>query len=530
VIDDVDILAQAGVRARRDLKAMRASVIDGYGSSLLQSSDSGTVYVPRLSERFMSRLAAALGNAQERNFGVGSTELIHDGATQGWPLAWKHTVTNLPGSSTGYALKNAGLFRQLCLLKHAFNDWQKKGSDTAMAGTWREGVRAWIEMMRAQYAFQASDAIFSGGLSGWTAQGVNASYGGYFYSRGTAGSVVATLGSTNPGGRFTFYALVKSDERWRGRAKIGAGAYVSTLDATVLGVAGWLTAVCIPVDIPAGATTVTLDIDNVTGGIRFLGATLNATGHGLEPLVVMIGSPATPSMPWNGDATGWTTAHKNTANQTMSDLAASYDARVRFVSLDSLESGGVGRPELFADDVHYDSTGNGEIEELLLAEIARAGIPQNIGSPSRISAASNTWPEWSEPRGKVAIDSAGGVAYFANGIDYTTKVALWVPVGAPVPVTKTADYTLVLQDQGGLIEMNSASAHVVTVPPNSSVAFPIGTSIDLVRYGAGTLTVTPGAGVTIDSPAGVLTVGPQYGRARLYKRATNEWVLTGNLA
>jgi hypothetical protein len=206
-----------------------------------------------------------------------------------------------------------------------------------------------------------------------------------------------------------------------------------------------------------------------------------------------VGSPATPAMPWNGDATGWTTAHKTTADQTMSDLAASYDGRVRFVSLDSLESAGVGAAENFTDDVHYNSTGNGKIAKLVLDEIARAGgVPQNIGAPSRILAASNTWPEWSEPRGKVAIDSAGGVAYVANGIDYTTKVALWIPVGEPVPVTKTADYTSVLQDQGGLIEMNSATGKTVTIPPNGSVAFPIGASIELVRYGAGTLTVAAG--------------------------------------
>ena len=40
-------------------------------------------------------------------------------------------------------------------------------------------------------------------------------------------------------------------------------------------------------------------------------------------------------------------------------------------------------------------------------------------------------------------------------------------------------YTLVLADAFKLVAMNNAAANTLTVPPNSSVAFPIGTRIDL---------------------------------------------------
>lgn len=95
--------------------------------------------------------------------------------------------------------------------------------------------------------------------------------------------------------------------------------------------------------------------------------------------------------------------------------------------------------------------------------------------------------------------------------------------------TKTASYVLVLGDAGFTIEMNVASANTLTVPPNSSVAFPVNTRIDLVQLGAGQTTVVAGAGVTIHASPG-LKIAAQYYGASLYKRGTNEWVLMGGLA
>jgi hypothetical protein len=67
------------------------------------------------------------------------------------------------------------------------------------------------------------------------------------------------------------------------------------------------------------------------------------------------------------------------------------------------------------------------------------------------------------------------------------------------------------------------------VPDNATVAFPIGTQIDLSQYGAGQTTVVPGTSVTINSVNSNKKIGARYGTATLYKRATNEWILSGNL-
>lgn len=91
-------------------------------------------------------------------------------------------------------------------------------------------------------------------------------------------------------------------------------------------------------------------------------------------------------------------------------------------------------------------------------------------------------------------------------------------------------YTLVLGDMYRRVEMSNASANTLTVPPNSSVAFPIGSTVEVVQMGAGQTAIAAGAGVTIRSASGNLKITGQYAGAVLEKRATDEWVLIGSLA
>jgi hypothetical protein len=95
--------------------------------------------------------------------------------------------------------------------------------------------------------------------------------------------------------------------------------------------------------------------------------------------------------------------------------------------------------------------------------------------------------------------------------------------------TQTASYTLQLSDAGAIVEMNVATSNNLTVPDNATVAFPLGTQVDLSQYGAGQTTVVAAAGVTINSASGNKKIGARYGAATLYKRASNEWLLSGNL-
>ena len=87
-------------------------------------------------------------------------------------------------------------------------------------------------------------------------------------------------------------------------------------------------------------------------------------------------------------------------------------------------------------------------------------------------------------------------------------------------------YTLVIGDTSAVVEMNNASANTLTIPPNSSVAFLVGTRIDITQYGAGTTTIAPGVGVTL---RGLLDTALQYAGVSIYKRATDEWVVIGGV-
>lgn len=91
-------------------------------------------------------------------------------------------------------------------------------------------------------------------------------------------------------------------------------------------------------------------------------------------------------------------------------------------------------------------------------------------------------------------------------------------------------YTFVMSDSGEFVTLSNASAITATVPPNSSVAFPVGTQINMVQLGAGQVTVAAGAGVTIRSQGSKLKLNGQYSAATCVKIATDEWVLVGNTA
>lgn len=95
---------------------------------------------------------------------------------------------------------------------------------------------------------------------------------------------------------------------------------------------------------------------------------------------------------------------------------------------------------------------------------------------------------------------------------------------------QTDSYTLVLGDANSVVEMNKATANDLTVPPDSDVAFDVGTIIELLQYGAGQTTVVAGFGVTIRSPDGKLKLTGQYSTASLRKVAADEWVLAGDIS
>lgn len=71
--------------------------------------------------------------------------------------------------------------------------------------------------------------------------------------------------------------------------------------------------------------------------------------------------------------------------------------------------------------------------------------------------------------------------------------------------------------------MTSASANTYTIPSDSiAKPFRIGHQILVVQFGAGQTTITAAGGVTIN---GTLPIAAQFGKARVWKTAANEWLV-----
>ena len=120
--------------------------------------------------------------------------------------------------------------------------------------------------------------------------------------------------------------------------------------------------------------------------------------------------------------------------------------------------------------------------------------------------------------------STAASTYLASSTAATTYAPLNLVTSA-----QTASYTLVLADASKLVEVSNASANNLTVPLNSSVAFPVGTQINILQTGAGQTTVVATGGVTINATPG-LKLRAQWSSATLIKRATDTWVLIGDLS
>ena len=124
----------------------------------------------------------------------------------------------------------------------------------------------------------------------------------------------------------------------------------------------------------------------------------------------------------------------------------------------------------------------------------------------------------------LAWDTTNKKIAVGNGTDALDFATSTLPINA-----QTESYTLVLADKDKIVEMSNASANTLTVPLNATVAYPVGTQINIIQTGAGQTTVAATGGVTINSTPG-LKIRAQWSSATLIKRATNTWVLVGDLS
>ena len=122
------------------------------------------------------------------------------------------------------------------------------------------------------------------------------------------------------------------------------------------------------------------------------------------------------------------------------------------------------------------------------------------------------------------VTVSAGVA-FSDG----TQTKEGVPSRTPI-ISKTASYTLTAtSERDSLIEVDSASGTTITIPLNSAVAFPVGTTLDILQTGTGQVTIAGDSGVTVNSTPG-LKLRTRWSSCTLFKRATDSWVVFGDLS
>ena len=100
---------------------------------------------------------------------------------------------------------------------------------------------------------------------------------------------------------------------------------------------------------------------------------------------------------------------------------------------------------------------------------------------------------------------------------------------------ETASYTAVLANNGQVVTMDNASANTFSIPTNASVAFPIGTQINVIQIGAGQTTIQAvTSGTTTIQSTGATAAAPKlrarYSSATCIKAGTDLWYVVGDIS
>lgn len=155
------------------------------------------------------------------------------------------------------------------------------------------------------------------------------------------------------------------------------------------------------------------------------------------------------------------------------------------------------------------------------------GLPLTTGVTGTLPVANGgTGVTTSTGTGNVVLSASPTFTGTLTAADITTTGVLRERVSTNA---QTASYTLVLSDEGKLVEMNVGSANTLTIPLNSSVAFPTGSQITILQTGTGQTTIAGTGGVTVNGTPG-LKLRAQWSSATLVKRGTDTWVVLGDLA
>jgi hypothetical protein len=168
----------------------------------------------------------------------------------------------------------------------------------------------------------------------------------------------------------------------------------------------------------------------------------------------------------------------------------------------------------------------------------------SFGAPAVASAGINNFLSINDRNAKMPNPTDGTIAivpvnnivqlqYFYNGSWRLFGNNAFLEERTTSNFVNTNIYNLALSDSGKTLEMNSASSHIVTIPFDTTINFPIGSQIAFIQSGAGQ-TEFRGAQssttvVNILSKNSNKKLSARYSQAILVKKSGNTWYLMGDL-
>jgi hypothetical protein len=131
----------------------------------------------------------------------------------------------------------------------------------------------------------------------------------------------------------------------------------------------------------------------------------------------------------------------------------------------------------------------------------------------------------------LAIDST--VATLTGSQTLTNKILTAPQVNLGINAQSGTTYTTVLADNGKLVTLTNGSSIALTIPLNSSIAYPVGAQLNLAQLGAGQVTIAGAGGVTVVS-TGATAATPklraQYSTATAVQTSVDNWLVMGDIA
>ncbi|HBN54759.1 MAG TPA: hypothetical protein DD456_12255 [Stenotrophomonas sp.] len=180
-----------------------------------------------------------------------------------------------------------------------------------------------------------------------------------------------------------------------------------------------------------------------------------------------------------------------------------------------------------ADETAYSIGSMDEVPSL--ADTDMLEIERPDGDPAATPPVPNSW--WRTSVAKIAgyvlgkIVQGSGMRLALAGGQLTLESG-----GAAIVDITGSSATLGLQHANRFNRCNNATAQTITIPPQSSVAWPDEIQLEGAQWGAGAVTFVAGSGVTLRKRSNrTATTAGQYAPWGLKRMGLNEWWLFGDL-